>query len=298
MDGGAAEAFGRDGLVGDGLHHVRSGDEHVGGVAHHEDEVGHGGRIDVAAGARTHDDRYLRDDARRQHVALENLGITAERGDALLDARAAGVVDADDRRAVPERHVLYLHHLLGMRLGQRTAEDGEVLGEEVDRAAVDRAPAGDDAVAGDLLLFHAEIGRAVLDEHVELLEGAFVEEDFDALARSELAAFVLGVDARLAAAHPGDLAAALQFLQHVLHGESPYSDRRSTAVWGRKRGEGASAWCALLQRSIVLAISYELAHMRRYRRLGRISGSPHQWDWLRLFSPFPVSRQAAEKPRG
>jgi hypothetical protein len=85
----------------------------------------------------------------------------------------------------------------------------------------DRAPAGDDAVAGDLLLLHAEIGRAVLDEHIELLERAFVEEDFDALARGELAAFVLGLDARLAAAHPGDLAAALQFPKHVLHGGPP-----------------------------------------------------------------------------
>ena len=212
------QALGRHRLVGDGLHHVRAGDEHVGGVAHHEDEVGHGRRIDVAAGAGAHDDGDLRDDAGRQHVALEHFGVAAECGHAFLDARAAGVVDADDRRAVPQRHVLHLLDLFGMRLRERAAEDGEILGEEEDGAAVDRTPAGDDAVAGDLLLLHAEIGRAVLDEHVEFLERAFVEEDVDALARGEFAALVLGVDAILAAAEPGDLAAALEFLQHVLHG--------------------------------------------------------------------------------
>ena len=137
------------------------GDEHVARVAHHEDEVGHRRRIDVAAGARPHDDGNLRDDAGRQHVALEHLAIAAERRDALLDARAAGVEQADDRRAVLQRHVLELGDLLRMRLRQRAAEHGEILGEDEDRAAVDRAPAGDDAVAGDLLaLVHAEVDRS------------------------------------------------------------------------------------------------------------------------------------------
>jgi hypothetical protein len=86
-------------LVGDGLHHVGAGDEHVARVLHHEDEVGHRRRIDVAARARAHDHADLRDHARGEHVALEHLGIAAERRDAFLDARAAGVVEADDRRA-------------------------------------------------------------------------------------------------------------------------------------------------------------------------------------------------------
>ena len=78
-------------------------------------------------------------------------------------------------------------------------------------------------------LLHAEIGGAVLDEHVELLERALVEEDLDALARGQLALGVLGLDARLAAAQAGDLAAALEFLQHVLHRSAPRS--RSVHLW-------------------------------------------------------------------
>ena len=108
-----------------------------------------------------------------------------------------------------------------MRLRQRAAEHGEVLGEQEDRAAVNRAPAGDDAVAGELGLLHAEIGGAVLDEGIELLERAFVEEDLDALARGQLAASVLRLDAGLAAALAGDLAAAFEFDKHVFHGHPP-----------------------------------------------------------------------------
>ena len=119
VDRGAAELLGGHGLVGDGLHHVRAGDEHIARVAHHEDEVGHRRRIDVAAGARAHDHRNLRNDAGGQHIALEHLAIAAERRDALLDARAAGVEQADDRRAVLQRHVLQLGDLL--RMGLATA---------------------------------------------------------------------------------------------------------------------------------------------------------------------------------
>ncbi len=105
-----------------------------------------------------------------------------------------------------------------MRLGERAAEHREVLGEDEHRAAVHRAPAGDDAVAGDLrALVHAEVGRAVLDEHVELLERVLVHQKFDALARGQLAALVLRVDARLSAAEPRVRAPGFQLFENVLH---------------------------------------------------------------------------------
>ncbi len=218
---GAAELLGRHRLVGHGLHDVGAGDEHVARVAHHEDEVGHGRRVDVAARARPHDDGDLRDDARGQHVAQEHLAVAAERVDAFLDARAAGIEEADDRGAVLQRHVLDLHDLLGVRLGERAAEDGEVLGEDADDAAVDGAPAGDDAVARRLLLLHAELGAAVLDEGVELLEGVLVHQKLDALAGGELAALVLGVDAHLTAAKGRVVAPPLELLDDFLHWTGP-----------------------------------------------------------------------------
>src|SRR5258708_25392177 len=47
-------------------------------VLHHEDEVGHGRRIDVAAGAGSHDHRDLRDHAGGDDIAAEHIGIRSE----------------------------------------------------------------------------------------------------------------------------------------------------------------------------------------------------------------------------
>src|SRR6185312_622578 len=90
-------------------------------------------------------------------------------------------------------------------------------GEDEGLAAVDRAPAGDDTVARHLGLLHAEFGRAVLDEHVELLERALVEQELDALAGGQFAAGMLRLDALLAAAKLGARAPFLEGVQDVLH---------------------------------------------------------------------------------
>ena len=168
----AAQRFLRHHLVGHRLHHVGAGDEHVARILHHEDEVGHRRRIDRAARARAHDQADLRHHARREHVALEHLGIAAEARDALLNPRAARIVEPDHRRADLHRQVHHLADLLRVAFGQRPAEHGEVLAEHAHQPAVDRARAGDHAVAGDDLVLHPEIDAIMLDEHVELLEAA------------------------------------------------------------------------------------------------------------------------------
>ena len=162
--------------------------------------------------------RDLRHDARRQRVAQEDVGVAAERDDAFLDARAAGVVEADHRRAVPHREVHDLADLLGERLRQRAAEHREVLREDVDEPAVDAAVPGDDAVAVELLRLEPEVGGAVHDEAVELDERAFVEQQVEPLARGELALFVLRLEARLAAALLRLGAPPLEQLELFSHG--------------------------------------------------------------------------------
>ena len=77
-------------------------------------------------------------------------------------------------------------------------------------AAVDAAVAGHHAVARDDLLGHAEVAAAVGDELVDLLEGAGIEQQVDALARGEPAAVVLPLQPLLAAAQLG---AAVQVLE-------------------------------------------------------------------------------------
>ena len=71
----AAEFFGGNFLMGDGFDDFRAGHKHIGRVLYHKDKVGHRRRIHRAAGAGTHDHRYLRDHPRSHHVALKHLGI-------------------------------------------------------------------------------------------------------------------------------------------------------------------------------------------------------------------------------
>ena len=70
---------------------------------------------------------------------------------------------------------------------------------------------------GDLLLGHAEVVAAVLDEHVELLERALVEQQVDPLAGGQLALGVLGRDPPLAAAGPRLRAPLFELFEDVLH---------------------------------------------------------------------------------
>ncbi|MBV8300662.1 MAG: hypothetical protein JOY68_01925, partial [Candidatus Dormibacteraeota bacterium] len=179
---GSTQLFEGDALTGRHLDHIRPRDEHVADVPHHEDEVGHGRRVHGSAGARAHDERELRDDATGAHVAIEDLGVPGERDHALLDPRPAGVVDPDARAAGAHREVHDLRDLLGEDLAERAAEDAGVVAEEEHLAAVDGAPAGDHPITADPALAHAEVGRAVHREDVDLGEGPGVEETLDPLA--------------------------------------------------------------------------------------------------------------------
>ena len=118
--GRAAEILERHLLAGHGLHHVGAGDEHVRRALDHEDEVGDRRRVDRAAGAGAHHQRDLRHDAGRLHVPPEDLRVPGERDDALLDPRAARVVDPDHRAAELHRQVHDLADLLGEDLAATT----------------------------------------------------------------------------------------------------------------------------------------------------------------------------------
>src|SRR3546814_16101093 len=106
------------------------------------------------ARARSHDQADLRHDARRQHVALKHVGIAAERCDALLNASTAAVVEADDRRDDEHRLFRHLADFLGMTLRQLAAENGEILAEDIEDAAVDRPQTGDHAATGGFSVLH------------------------------------------------------------------------------------------------------------------------------------------------
>ncbi len=108
-----------------------------------------------------------------------------------------------------------------MRLGNRTAENREVLGEHIDHAAIDGAPACHHAVAGVRHLVHPEIDRAVGHEHVELFERAIVEQQVDAFARCQLALRMLRGNPLRPTPGTGHGAALFQLFQNAVHGPLP-----------------------------------------------------------------------------
>ena len=183
-------------------------DEHVAHPVDHESEVGDRRRVHGAPRARAEDQAQLGDDAARLDVAPEDLGVTGERDDAFLDPGAAGVVDPDHRTAVLHGHVHELADLLGEHLAQRTPEDGEVLREEEDLPAEDRAVARDDRVAVRAAVHHPEVRFAVAHVAVELDERARVAELLRSLA-SEQPPFLAPPLHRLLAARVQRLVAQL-----------------------------------------------------------------------------------------
>ena len=147
-----------------------------------------------------------------KRVAQEDIGVAAERKHAFLNARASGIVEADHGGSGLEREVHDLDDFLRVGLGERAAEDRKILREDVGGAAVDEAVAGDEAVAVDDLFVHAEIAAAVANQLVDFLEGAFVEQQIDALAGGELAFLMLAGAAFFAATGFGGGVAAAQFV--------------------------------------------------------------------------------------
>ena len=183
----AAEFLHGDVFTGDRLDDVGSGDEHLAGLVDHDHEIRQRGGVDVAAGRGTHDQRDLRDHAGSQDVVAEDLAVEAQGDDALLDARARAVVDADQRATGLDGELLHFHDLLAVDLAEAAAEYGRVLAEDADVAAVDGAVAGDDAIAQRAVLVETEVRAAVFGQRVEFDERPLVQQRVDALPGGELA---------------------------------------------------------------------------------------------------------------
>ncbi len=217
--------------MGHGADDIRAGDEHVGGLVDHEDEIGDGGRVDGAPGAWSHDGGELRHYTRSQRIAEEDVRVAGERDHALLNAGATGIVQPNDGRTHSHGGIHDLDDLGGVRFRERAAKDGEVLRIDEDRTAVDGAIAGDESIARDALLVHVEIGGAMGDELVGLFEGSWVQQELDTLARGEFAGAVLAFAALNATSFFGQGVATFQFSERgsvrmtgmgIVHGKRNY----------------------------------------------------------------------------
>ena len=197
-------------LAGHGLNDVRAGNEHVRSLIHHDDVVGQGGGVRGTASAGAHNDRNLRNHARRAHVHTENIGKHRQRSHALLNTGATTIVNADDRAAVLQSELLHLHNLLAVHLREGATVHGEILRIHGNQAAIHGAVTGHQAVTQRLLRLHTERGGAVAGEGIKLNERTLVQKHFDALAGGVLAACVLLLDSYLTAGREAALSTCIK----------------------------------------------------------------------------------------
>ena len=81
-----------------------------------------------------------------------------------------------------------------MGMTDAAAEDGEILGVDIDQASVDGAVAGDHAIARNLAIGQAEVIAVMGDEDVHFAEAAFVEQQLETFTRRHLALRMLPRD--------------------------------------------------------------------------------------------------------
>ena len=145
MDLCTTKVLGADLLTGCGAYDVGAGDEHVGGLAGGDDEVGQGRAVDGATGAGSQDDADLRDQPGGGAGAVEDASVLAQGTHALLDLGATGVNEPDDGDAQAQGVVQEADDLVPLDGAQGAAGDGEVLGVDGHLPAVNLTEAGDDA---------------------------------------------------------------------------------------------------------------------------------------------------------
>ena len=276
-----AQLLRRHALAGDALDHLRTGDEHL-RLARLNDEIGQRRAVGRAARARSADQRDLRHRAGQHHVGVEDLAIAGERIDAFLHARAARIVDEDERRAGLQRLLHDLGDFDGVHFAGRTAGHREILARQVHQAAADGRRAGHHSVGRKALAGHAEQRGAMLGEQAGLLETARIHQRVHSFARRQLAALVLLFEpVRAAAQHrfAGALAELGDLLLHCMNGHMMKSFFEFPTAAGAHGHLGAS--CRSLDvvsdrrahRALAVAVlrPREPLRARRRRRLrGRI----------------------------
>lgn len=199
MGHGTAEGFCRNIFSGNSLDDLRTGDEHLAGLIHHEDKVGNSRRINSAAGTGSHNYGNLRDNAGCDGVIVEYFTESGQGIDPFLDPGTAGVVEANDRSTHLHGHILNLHDFFSVILAQGTSQNSEVLCKSKDQPAVYGTVSGNNAVARGFFICHVKVGGPMGYEYIQLHKTAFVKQNIHSLSGSQLAAGMLGIDSLLSA---------------------------------------------------------------------------------------------------
>src|SRR5262249_29505690 len=160
----------------------------------------------------------------------------------------------------------------------RAAEDREVLAEDEHQATIDGAVACDNAVAWDALVAHAEVGRAMLDEHVPFFEGAVIEEKIDPLAGGQFALCMLRLDAALPTAQACRVPLVFELTQDLLHDRPrllQFYDTPGPSMGIAPRAAACQSAEAQCCSSSMKRAAASMSRLRAARRMAASASSPH-----------------------
>ncbi len=87
-----------------------------------------------------------------------------------MNASATRIIDADERRAIPQSQVLHLGDLGSVGLAQSAPFDCKILCEHIDEPAMDGAITSDHSVAKGDTAFQIELAALMHHQGIQLLE--------------------------------------------------------------------------------------------------------------------------------
>ena len=178
------------------------------------------GTVGGAAGAGAADQRDLRHRPGEHDVGVEDAAVAGQRVDALLHARAAGVVDEDERAAGLQRQLHHVGDLLAVDLAgrRRRATVKSWLARWISRPSTEARPVTTPSAGISLPAMPKLVARCWANRPISSKLSA-IDQRLDALARRQLARCVLLGEALRAAA----LLEVLALLAQLLHAISSLS---------------------------------------------------------------------------
>ena len=179
MDIRPSQIFFADFFLCHALHHIGTGDKHITGIFHHQDKIGQCRRIDRPTRTRTHDGTDLRDDTGSQRITQEYLRITGQRTDSLLNTGSSRIVQPDDGCSHLHSHIHHFTNLPGIRFGQCTAKNGEVLSKNIHKPFADHTISGYNSITGYFLFLHTEIRTTMGHQFIEFNKRSFLQKQVD-----------------------------------------------------------------------------------------------------------------------
>ena len=164
--------------MGNGFYHIGSGYKHVTFILNHKNKIGDSRRINRSTSGWPHDGRNLRNNTTGQGIPQENIRVSAQTHNPLLDTRAAGIVEPDNWHTNFHGNIHYFHNFARVSFGQATSQNGKILTEYHYRTAINGSETGDDPIRPKPFFVQAKFPKTMAYQHIHFLKAPLIQKNF------------------------------------------------------------------------------------------------------------------------